>query len=416
MLCLSAASTAFAQSPNEGGAIVTADEEKPVQATITKNFRMQFDTTTPNATFKFQARPVSVDDKDEAADLATMPALSPAALTVSFTSADRDISNPTSGIMNVRKETGNLFAGVTFTHAGIYVYELTETQNTNPAIDDSKNDVLYYSQAKYTLTVYVANKSDGSGTYVYAVGARALTNDLGGAAQGKVDPTPGGDGEEFLYSRMVFTNDFVKTEGPDDPNDPDPTKESTLAVRKAVAGDFADRTQFFNFSMTLKAPELIRDGPNFYRAYVVDNNEVNNPIDPKDNAAAGLIGTDAGGSYIRISTSGPTAFSLKDGQRLVFVDTPVGTIYTVTETAATNYTTTVTVVTDNGAGVTIEGLTTNAQRVGETANSAAFTNTRNSVTPTGLNLNNLPFIGLILLAAGALVTFVVVKIRKGRYC
>jgi len=143
---------------------------------------------------------------------------------------------------------------------------------------------------------------------------------------------------------------------------------------------------------------------------------VGNPINPANNAAAGLIGSDAGGSYIRISTSGSTAFSLKHGQRLVFVDTPVGTTYTVTETAATHYTTTVTVVTDNGAGVTIAGLTTNAQRVGETANSAAFTNTRDSVTPTGLNLDNLPFIGLILLATASLITFVVVKIRKGRYC
>lgn len=410
ILCFSGATTAFAQSPNEEGAIVAENEDNPVQATITKNFRMPFDTTTPDATFQFQAQPVSVDGRTGEADLATMPGLNPAALTVSFTAADKDLTNPTGGILNVQKETGDLFDNVTFPHAGIFVYELTETHNTNPAIDGDAHDMLYYSQANYILTVYVANKADGSGTYVYAVGARVITDDLGEPAEGKVDPTPGGDGEDFFFSRMVFANDYVKTEGPVDPETPDPVNESTLDVSKAVAGDFADTTQYFDFTMTLAVPELVRDVPAYYKAYVVEDGVV---IDPANNAVAGLLGAD--GTYIQISTSGPTAFALKHGQKLVFVDTPVGTVYTATEMAATHYTTTVTVVTGGGTGITLDGLATGEQLIGETANSAGFINTRDSVTPTGLNLNNLPFIGLILLAAGALVTFVAVKVRKRSY-
>jgi len=150
---------------------------------------------------------------------------------------------------------------------------------------------------------------------------------------------------------------------------------------------------------------------------VVEGNAV---INPADNAAAGLIGTDAGGSYIRISTSGVTNFRLKDGQRLVFVDTPVGTSYTVEETAAIHYIPSLIVTRNGAAGAPIPGtlntaLPSGTQLVGELANGAAFTNTRDFVTPTGLNLNDLPFYGLILLALGSLVTFVVVKVRKRRY-
>jgi len=412
IMCLSCVTTAFAQQlPNAEGAIVAQDEDNPVQATITKNLRMPFGTTTPVSTFNFLATPRSVDEKVSEADLATMPALNPAALTVSFAATDTDPSNPTAGLLNVPKETGNLFHNVNFPHAGIFVYDISEIHDTNPNIDQSANDLLYYSDAQYTLTVYVANKSDGSGTFVYAVGAHIITNDAGNAATGKVDPTPGGDGEHFLFSRMAFANDFVRTQGPEIPGTPDPVAKSTLTVSKAVSGDFADRTQFFNFSMTLTVPELIHaaDVPPYYRAYVVENNTV---IDPVNNAASALIGTDAGGSYIKISTTGSTEFTLRDGQRLAFVDTPVGTRYTATETAATNYQTAVTVITGSGMGVTLDALTTGEREIGEGTNSASFVNTRDSVTPTGLNLNNLPFIGLILLAAITLITFVVVKIRR----
>jgi len=147
-------------------------------------------------------------------------------------------------------------------------------------------------------------------------------------------------------------------------------------------------------------------------------------IDPSDNAAAGLSGTDTTGDeydYIKISTSEPTAFKLKDGQKLVFVDTPVGTSYKVTETGVAGYQAKVDVTTNGGAPVTTNGASIGAdvatgatERVGEAANGAAFTNTNTGTTPTGLVISDIPFIGLIALAIGAVVAFVVTKSRKSR--
>ena len=57
-------------------------------------------------------------------------------------------------------------------------------------------------------------------------------------------------------------------------------------------------------------------------------------------------------------------------------------------------------------------LPTGSQLMGEGINSAAFTNTRTSVTPTGLDLNNLPFLLLIALGLGAIVSLTVVTVRK----
>jgi len=420
LLCFASITPAFATNLNADGAAI-GTEANPAQATITKHLRLPIGTITPNATFTFEAKKMSVDGNAPATD-AAMPSLNSAALTVSFTAADRDPTDPPASIMSIRKETGNLFSGVTFTHAGIYVYELRELVNTNPGIDNDPNQWLSYSgAARYTLTVYVENTEDGTGTFVSAVGVRVTVPDNNGqTANAKVDATPGGDGENYLFSQMVFTNDFVRTNGPDGPENPTPVTKSTLSVSKEVAGDFASRTQYFNFNMTLTVPTLVQNVPPFFRAYVVENGAVVNPAENVNvTPTAPATGTDAGGTYIQISTSGSTQFRLRAGQKLVFVDTPVGTRYTVEEAATPHYIPSVSVTTDNVSaarppGTLNSALSTSAQRVGERANSADFTNTRDSVTPTGLNLNDLPFIGMVILAAGALIIFLVVKVRKSR--
>ena len=396
ILCFASALPAFAQTTNEHGAIVAPDESNPVALSITKTLRLPIGTITPSATFNFLAEPVSVDSDTSRAG----PALSN--LTVSFTPADVDPNAPdANNIMTIVKQTGNLFAGFDFPHAGIFEYEISEIPDTNPDIEDSIHEWLSYSGAKYRLVVYVSNNAAGTGTFVSAVGIFNTANNAGEA----IDSTK--------VEQLAFTNNFVRTNGAVDPEDPDPElpSESTLHVSKTVGGDLGNRQQYFNFSITLNIPDLGQDIPAFYRAYVVENNAV--VADITNNVGAGAAtGSDAGGAYIQVPSSGATAFLLRHGQRLVFVDTPVGTRYSVTETAVTNYVASFIITTNGVAANAVAGLFTGVQFVGELANSAAFTNTRDSVTPTGLNIDNLPFIGLIALAAGALVIFIVAKSRK----
>ena len=420
LILLASISPAVASNLNSEGALVAVDEDNPVEVTITKQLRLPVGTTVPDISFVFLAEKISVDGRTTEADLNTMPALNPAALGVNFTAADTNPNFPETipvGTASILKETGNLFEGVTFPHAGIFVYEIREVADSNAPAFPDEHSSLYYSQATYTLTVYVANHSNG-GTYVYAVGALITTDDLGEPASGKVDPTPGGNGEDYFFSQMMFTNDYVKTEGPVDPEKPDPVDESTLLISKTVAGDFGDQSQFFTFEMTLTAPALLRDVPAYYKAYVIEGDTV--LTDLTAHAEAGIIENTGDVPYLKVSTSAATVFHLKHGQRLVFVDTPVGTNYSVEEQAATHYVPSVIVTTAGTVGTSITGsistaLSTGPQFVGEEHNSAAFTNTRDSVTPTGLNLNDIPFIVMIILAAGALTATAVIKVRKGKH-
>lgn len=414
VLCFSSIS-AFASELGDHGPVITETPGESVQAAITKILRLPTGTIPPDATFSFEVTKVSVDgdETDEALD--TMPDLNASNLTLSFAPADTPTDTSLTNIQQIVKETGDIFAGVTFPHAGIYVYEIRETANTNEDIDENDPyEVLTYSTAVYTLHVFVARNADDTGTYIHAIGTVITTPDNAGQAAGnKVDATPGGDKTNYFHSQMIFTNDYIKTNGPVDPERPDPIDHSTLSVSKTVAGDFGSTTQYFDFSITLDAPSILPAIPEYYRAFIVEKGEV---IDPEDNVTGtSIINTQ--GNYIMVSTNGATAFKLKHGQQLVFVDTPVGTGYEVTESGAANYIPSVTVITNGGAGIESsaamgQSLSTDDQLVGELANSAAFTNTRDSVTPTGLNLNDLPFIGLIALGIGSLVLFIVVKSRR----
>jgi hypothetical protein len=408
LLCFASISTAFANDSEWDGVLHAEDQDTPVQVAISKMLRLPSGTTIPTTTFNFIADPVSVEG-----DL-TKDGPELKNLTVSFTSASDVTSTSDDNIMSVVLETGNIFAGVTFPHAGIYVYDITEEPNTNPSIDeDNPDESLTYSTAKYRLTVYVANHSNGS-RYVSMVTAEVTTDNTGDSRTGKINPSPGG-GEQDSFSQMIFKNNYLIT-----PDDLNPATDSTLFVSKVVAGDHGNREQYFSFTINLNVPNLGQDIEPSLRGYVVENGAVVSTI--TSNADSELIDADAKGSYIQISTDAPTTFRLKHGQRLVFVDTPVGTRYTVTEAAAPNYTPSV-VVTTNGAtpgdGLSEESgesLSTGTRFVGETinGNSAAFTNTRDTIVPTGLNLNDLPFILLIALGIGALTVYIVVKTRKGK--
>jgi hypothetical protein len=415
LLCFASISTAFATNLDGKGALHAEDEDTPLEVAISKRLRLPTGTTIPTATFTFVATPISVNTDTAKSG----PALQN--LSISFPGTTEFASDTTaSNIRSLVLETDNIFEDVSFPHAGIYVYDITEQHNTNTSIDNDSNRWLNYSPAKYRLTVYVASHPTEDERYVAAVTAQVILNNAGvDGAEAKVDPTPGGYGQDYSYSQMVFENNYLITNA--QPN-PEPAVRSTLFVSKVVDGFLASREQYFSFTINLTVPSLGQVVPEFLRGYVVENGAVVSNITANANGVT--VGADATVNaypYIQITTGAPTTILLRDGQRLVLVDTPVGTSYTVTEAAATNYTPNVLVTTNNGTPINIEGslnqsLSTGSQLVGEAlnGNSAAFTNTRDEVVPTGLNLNDLPFVLLIALGIGALTVYIVVKTRKGK--
>jgi hypothetical protein len=390
----------------------TDNHEEPVEAAITKMLRMPEGTVTPEITFNFVATPISFEGNT--AVTSSMPALNN--LTVSFgTEDDNEVDNTVTNVTSITNESEDILKNVNFDAlgAGIYVYEITELDSTVPPIgaDESVN----FSTAKYILRVYVDNHPARDGrTYAYGVIAQVVTADANGAAATtKVDVTPGEKG-------MIFTNDYVKTNVIENP---DPLVDDTLTVSNTVIGTLANLQQHFHYTITMNSTPFHPgvEPPEYYRAYIVEGNNVLDPsgnVDIGDGDIEDFIGTpQTGPKYIKIDPNGSTSFSLKHGQRLVFVDTPVGTTYNITQAGATNYipshiVTSNDVPAPNVIGNVSQPMTIGPQRFGGLENSAAFTNTRDSVTPTGLSLDNLPFVLIIIFGLGCLVTYISVGARK----
>jgi len=401
-LCLGGVGTAMADvDPSEG------DAETPAQAKITKILNLPEDTETPVLTFTFKFTPVSVDDEawdKSTASTSNMPQIVDPTAVYDGTESD----DPAGGVISLPKETGDFAAGVGWPHAGVYVYDVTEF--------DAKVDDVAYSQAVYQVTFWVENCPVGdeagcvNGLYVAGVGAFRTYDDEGEEVktEEKVDPTPGGDGVTTHYSQLIFNNDYVETHD----GDPEVTSDHQLTVSKTVEGDYADLSKYFAFDFTMAKPAVGVDGAPIYKAYVIEQG-ASGPEVVTTAANCGKAPTViTKGAYCPVDTGSvdPTTIYLKHGQAVVFVDLQTGVTYEAEEAAEVAYYASVVVVVNGGTGTTIDtdgetdtALSTGPRIVGAAANSAAFTNTRDTTSPTGVLLNNLPFIGLIVLGLAAVI-------------
>jgi hypothetical protein len=208
----------------------------------------------------------------------------------------------------------------------------------------------------------------------------------------------------------------MRTNGPTDPTAPN----APLKISKTVAGSFADTSHYFEFKV--KATQhLLLTTASIYKAYVVTSGGGVVTSITSNGAIAGTDSSDSAGPYFVFNSGTERTIKLKHDQQLVFVNTQVGTTYSAIETGVASYTPSVTITTSGSAvGPTSAGkganLSTGTQYVGEATNSAAFTNTHDATTPTGVIINNLPYIGLIALAAGALALYLAAKLRcRTRY-
>ncbi|MCL2491356.1 MAG: hypothetical protein FWE87_01195, partial [Coriobacteriia bacterium] len=315
---------------------VEGSEDSPVAVAITKNLLMPKGTTTPNADFHFLVEKISKDGST--AKTEDMPLLGTdtgdgltGQFTISYASTETGDLDTDTNIITFMKQTGDIFTGATFETTGEYVYKITEVNNSYTLPTPPPTEVMTYSPAEYTLTVYIKSSEDGSFNYVYAVSAMVDVPDLVGDDEpeigDKVDPTPGGGG-------LAWTNTFVRTQQEDDP------ENEVLSMSKAVTGEFGDRTYYFPFSATVIIPTLAE--ARTYNAYIIDVNDAVVSFaslgDANMNAVSGAGLSDGPhGGTIAVTSGTPFSFKLKDGQKLIFTDLPVGTQWGVTESGTDNY-------------------------------------------------------------------------------
>ena len=217
----------------------------------------------------------------------------------------------------------------------------------------------------------------------------------------KVDPTPGGntttnDGN----SDMEFTNSYVvqKSGAPDTP---DPNA-STLTINKVIAGEFADAEDTFTFNVKILSNSLF--AKTSYTGQVYDTNG------STDTATWTKVGP-----ATTFTAGQSTAVTMKGDYKIVFSDVEVGATISCTEIAASGYTTTNVVTAGNLITASTDGnvLDSGIYYTSDTAkDNITFTNTAQDQTITGILMNDMPMILLLLLVGGSIAGYLVLKRRK----
>lgn len=284
----------------------------------------------------------------------------------------------------ITSTTENVLNDKIFPAAGVYTYKVTENQTGDKGEEQYG---LTCSDAEYEMKVYVKNGTKG--TYVYSVTVLPVKDDNGQGINNaqKVDPTPD---QPDGTSNFVFTNSFTKKAGGDEAG------AKSLTITKNVAGDYGDKTRQFQFTVSINLPSYVDSSIN-YEGKVGDKTYTFN-----------------NGNRFTCDN-----VMLADGDVLEFSDLPAGTKYSVIEAGTENYTPSASII-ENGKSPTSEnankgeGLTVANKLVGENANSTTFTNTHNvdSITPTGIFINNLPFVLMVVVAGSGLALYVVSKRRS----
>lgn len=311
---------------------------------------------------------------------------------------------PKAGVKTYEKETDKIFEGVTWKAPGSYTYIVKETADT---YTEDTGETMTYSADEYEVTASVINGSTAGSYVIDSIGVKKL--DENGDPGPKIDVTPGEDNE------FKFTNVFEVKSGGDGT---DPVADNgSLLVKKTVDGDKADQNKYFAFTIdTTKAGTQTSAK---YRAYLIENSSVITPTTA--NGTFAVKTDDNSFPYIEVTAGTPLSINLKHGQELKFFDMLVGASFKADESANLNYWAEID-LTVNGASSTItkstnEIASTDLKNIGKSTNAAAFTNTfdETSITETGLTVNDLPFIAMIVLAIGALGAFVVIQSRKKNY-
>ena len=160
-----------------------------------------------------------------------------------------------------------------------------------------------------------------------------------------------------------------------------------LTVTKALAGDWADYTDHFIFTLEITDPDT----------------------DPGRMASVTVQTTSAAGvrsdAEVKPFTNGKVSFSetIRGGDVIEVTGLPTGAAYTITESGldAEKYTTAWTL--DGETLRTERALPT--QTVGAADTALTVTNTRSSIAPTGLLLDAAPYGAMLALAAGSGLVF-----------
>lgn len=282
------------------------------------------------------------------------------------------------------------FSGCTFPKPGVYRYILTEKTA-------SASEIANDSTPTRTVDVYVADKNDGSA----ALEIEGYVMYSGTVTAAPYDNTYDEDTENNLpavtdTAAGTKSTSYINTYGTEN-----------LTLKKKVSGNQASRAEYFEFTVTLS-------GVNAGTVYTVDltNAEAAPTVDgeEKTNAAVITVPDDA--------TEVTAVYWLQGGQFVVIQGLATGTKYEIGENSETlnkeGYTTDITTDATAENGKDSDAVTTidsDNRKIADTGTGLTtdieitFTNSKNSVIPTGVIMKVAPFViaGVVVIAAAAVL-------------
>lgn len=351
-------------------------EAKPVNLQIKKVLNMpETGVTTPNYEYKFVFTKHSLNrdegKKNELPDINTVNINGFAATMTT------DADSAKAG-RQVTENSSNILDGVTFTKSGQYTYTVSEIAGDKSG--------MTYSKASYTVSIFVENKG---GIYIPTSVQIAKTKDDKGTvvpSPAKQEYTPDGGTSK---NNFVFNNNYDPKTGNDNPSGKEITDadKKGFVLKKEIAGATPNLDEAFKFNVTATKPKGSNSDATTFKYKIVGQD--------------GTAGEEKTGKY-------DEAFdvTLKHGERVVFSDVLLGTTVKAEETVDGGYTKSIKSGSKiNGTVVTVDNLK-NGLAIGDNAdgNSVVFVNTQQ--TATGIILNNLPFIAIVLVAGLGIFFFV----------
>ena len=330
-----------------------------------------------NAVFKFdvtltiQESEVPTDDQGEPVDSLTFCAYKHA--------SDHDPCEPD---VTHKHDDGEGHTHVTFALKNNDDGTYTATLSSPTSIELKHNETFVIldlpNGTEYVITEEVP--ADGEYDTTITVGSNPVED-----AQNPPQPVPAPNYEvdsddetnRTVSGELYSWPDDQIYKGPGDDNDPDTTDDNDyelpavhviytndkrplpdLEIEKKVIGDKVDPNAEFTFDVKLTMPasglseQAKEDGEVTFHAYIHDSDHVCGPDDHKhDDGENGHLDvtfalTDKGDGTYTATLRSPTSITLKHGQTLVILDMPNGTKYEITETAGSDYRTTIGVTKD----------------------------------------------------------------------
>lgn len=397
-------------------------DQTDAKAYITKEFDMPVGTTIPDTTFTFDMSAVKKDGGTYA------KTISQKSITFKNTDTKRIIDVNGAGndhkIYRYLKSTPLLSTDEVNQFKadgpGVYEFTITETQGVETpttTTDKTKNlsttTTMTYSDAEYKAIVYV-KKDDTNNNYISNFKVTKEKDDQGNTVTNgdakKVNPSqpddniPGSGGLRFVNTYLKEITDTSTgnpdpvTPKPEDPTDPNEARDKIFSVGKIITGDLADQNKKFIFTVKVTAPAIANATAKQWNAKIVkaDGTPDGDPLTFTDGVAKTV--------------------SLNHGEKLVFTDLYVGTAFEAQETDPDTVYTSTTYARLNG-GVPAQGVPVQKSKerelvtgnVSEGTDTVVVVNTRNSNSPTGIFVNNLPYILIVLGVLAGFVGYIAAK-------